>query len=420
MSTLTYSSFILSRRVKMIAAVSMVAVLAGCSSTSDRFGPFENTDASYDPGHPNVTRDSIYTGSAGDNSPDSAVYSTDVTAQPLDSTASTQTTYTPPPTQNASYQPTNGAVTVNPGDTLYSISRNHNVAVGDLIAINNLQPPYPIQAGQRLLLPGSAGAQQASYSPTQTQSGSSQAQASSHTVQSGETLFSISRTYGHRAETVAAYNDITDPSRVRVGQVLRIPPAGWSGTTTQAAATQQQSTTTDDSLNITPTTARADDPVQEEQEVAVAAPPAADDNEVIEQDIPERTSSRFRWPVRGRVISEFGEKPDGSRNDGINLAVPSGTSVKAAENGVVAYAGNELEGYGSLVLVRHADNWVTAYAHNSELFVRRGDVVNRGQIIAKAGDSGNVTSPQLHFEIRRGAQAVDPMLHLAPNSVAGQ
>ncbi|HEY9213477.1 MAG TPA: M23 family metallopeptidase, partial [Ancylobacter sp.] len=122
---------------------------------------------------------------------------------------------------------------------------------------------------------------------------------------------------------------------------------------------------------------------------------------------------QFRWPVRGRVISGFGPKPGGQQNEGINVSVPEGTSVKAAEDGVVAYAGSELKGYGNLVLIKHSDGWVTAYAHNSELDVKKGDTVKRGQIIAKAGQTGSVTSPQVHFEIRKGSQPVDPSSHLA-------
>ncbi len=120
----------------------------------------------------------------------------------------------------------------------------------------------------------------------------------------------------------------------------------------------------------------------------------------------------FRWPVRGRVISTFGEKPNGVRNEGINIAVPEGADVHAASDGVVAYAGNELKGYGNLVLIRHRDGWVTAYAHNKELFVKRGDRVRRGQVIAKAGSTGSVKTPQLHFELRKGASAVDPLKYL--------
>jgi murein DD-endopeptidase MepM/ murein hydrolase activator NlpD len=120
----------------------------------------------------------------------------------------------------------------------------------------------------------------------------------------------------------------------------------------------------------------------------------------------------FRWPVRGRVIAAYGAKTNGKQNDGINVAVPEGTPVKAAEDGVVAYAGNELKGYGNLVLVRHANGYVTAYAHASELMVKRGDTIKRGQVIAKSGQSGEVGSPQLHFEIRKGSSPVDPLQFL--------
>jgi murein DD-endopeptidase MepM/ murein hydrolase activator NlpD len=121
---------------------------------------------------------------------------------------------------------------------------------------------------------------------------------------------------------------------------------------------------------------------------------------------------QFRWPVRGRVISGFGPLTNGQSNDGVNLSVPEGTSVRAAEDGVVAYAGNELKGYGNLVLIRHANGFVTAYAHASELLVKRGDTVRRGQVIAHSGATGSVTSPQLHFEIRKGSTPVDPMTYL--------
>ena len=121
---------------------------------------------------------------------------------------------------------------------------------------------------------------------------------------------------------------------------------------------------------------------------------------------------------RGRIISEFGSKADGGHNDGIDLAVPQGTSVKAAENGVVAYAGNELKGYGNLVLIRHSNNWVSAYAHNEELLVKRGDKVRRGQVIAKAGATGAVSQPQVHFELRKGSRPVDPTKYHGERSAA--
>ena len=125
-----------------------------------------------------------------------------------------------------------------------------------------------------------------------------------------------------------------------------------------------------------------------------------------------RASPSFRWPVRGKVITGFGPKSSGGQNDGINVSVPEGTPIKAAEDGVVAYAGNELKGYGNLVLVRHSNGFVTAYAHASELAVKKGETIKRGQVIGKAGATGNVTSPQLHFEVRKGATPVDPTQYL--------
>ncbi len=131
----------------------------------------------------------------------------------------------------------------------------------------------------------------------------------------------------------------------------------------------------------------------------------------VQPDTDAATES-FRWPVRGRIISDFGAKPGGGRNEGVNLAVPEGTPVKAADSGTVIYAGNELKGYGNLILLRHSEGWVTAYAHNSELKVKRGDKVRRGDVISLAGATGSVTQPQVHFELRQGNKPVDPLNHL--------
>ena len=110
----------------------------------------------------------------------------------------------------------------------------------------------------------------------------------------------------------------------------------------------------------------------------------------------------------------FSATDGGTHNDGINIAAPLGTPVRAADNGVVVYAGNELRGFGNLLLVRHADGWVSAYAHCDALLVKRGDQVKRGQVIARVGQSGSVAAPQLHFELRKGAEAVDPLGELGP------
>ena len=125
----------------------------------------------------------------------------------------------------------------------------------------------------------------------------------------------------------------------------------------------------------------------------------------------EPAGPEFRWPARGRIIQAF--KGGTGGNDGINIAVPEGTAVKAAEGGVVAYAGSELKGYGNMVLIRHPNGFVSAYANNGEIDVKKGETVKRGQTIAKSGQTGNVASPQLHFELRKGAQPVDPTSYLA-------
>ncbi|CCJ05522.1 peptidoglycan DD-metalloendopeptidase family protein [Methylocystis sp. SC2] len=139
---------------------------------------------------------------------------------------------------------------------------------------------------------------------------------------------------------------------------------------------------------------------------ATASIPPANDAKAVASD---ESRPEFRWPARGRIIQGF----TSGGNDGINIAVPEGTQVKAAEGGVVAYAGSELKGYGNLVLIRHPNGFVSAYAHNGELDVKRGDQVKRGQTIAKSGQSGNVGSPQLHFELRKGSTPVDPTRYLA-------
>lgn len=123
-------------------------------------------------------------------------------------------------------------------------------------------------------------------------------------------------------------------------------------------------------------------------------------------------TGKFRWPVKGKVIAGFGARPDKSHNDGLDISVPQGTEVMAAEGGVVAYAGNELKGYGNLILIRHDGGWVSAYGNNDELLVRRGDKIKRGQTIAKAGNTGAVDRPQLHFELRQDSKPVDPMPHM--------
>jgi murein DD-endopeptidase MepM/ murein hydrolase activator NlpD len=128
--------------------------------------------------------------------------------------------------------------------------------------------------------------------------------------------------------------------------------------------------------------------------------------------------AHFSWPLNGRILAGYGAAADGSRNDGISIAAPRGAPIAAIEAGTVAYAGNELRGYGNLILIKHADGWISAYGHCDELLVKKGDQVHRGKVIAKVGASGNVSEPQLYFELRRGKQPVDPREFLAAAPVA--
>jgi murein DD-endopeptidase MepM/ murein hydrolase activator NlpD len=162
---------------------------------------------------------------------------------------------------------------------------------------------------------------------------------------------------------------------------------------------------------IEPKAAEAPAPVVTPPRQMSAVEPAA-------VSVPPRAGRAFVWPVRGRVVSDFGAKGGGLHNDGINIAAAQGTPIRAAESGVVVYAGNELRGFGNLILLQHADGWMTTYAHADEITVHRGEQVRRGQVIGKVGATGNVTSPQVHFEIRRGSRAVNPREHLGSETAS--
>jgi murein DD-endopeptidase MepM/ murein hydrolase activator NlpD len=228
-------------------------------------------------------------------------------------------------------------------------------------------------------------------------------------------LLSISRRNHVPVAELAKANKLEPSSKLKLGMKLTVP-----GAKTAAAASVAQPVAVaaaQPAVASAPATKMA---------AATAVPPQAahlaqattkiEDAPAAETPVKasEATGAlpTFRWPVRGKVITAYGAKANGKANDGINLAVPEGTPVKAAEDGVVAYSGNELKGYGNLVLVRHSNGYVTAYAHASELLVKRGDTIKRGQTIAKSGQSGEVGSPQLHFEIRKGSSPVDPLQFL--------
>ncbi len=232
-------------------------------------------------------------------------------------------------------------------------------------------------------------------------------------VAQGETLSKISRLYGRSITDIARANSMEPSAKLNIGDRLVIPSVRMSNAPSQDASKTAQSKT-DLPAGKTPPAKTPDakkqaantEPTEHASVVTPASDPPAPTGTVKAADA---AMPSFRWPVKGRVIAGFGPKTNGQQNDGINLAVPEGTPIKAAEDGVVAYAGSELKGYGNLVLVRHSNGYVTAYAHAKELLVKRGDQIKRGQVIAKSGQTGNVDGPQLHFEIRKGPAPQDPM-----------
>ena len=330
------------------------------------------------------------------------------------------------------------------GDTAYSLSRRYGVSVRSIMAANNLSSPEDLRPGQEAMIPplswkpGSqvlsvsrdpsvAAAPTASAVPASATKPAVAAENREgvHVVRSGDTLWGIARDNGVQASDLARHNGLGSDARLRVGQRLRVPaaPVRTANASNFAndvgvpapapAARPDFKPSAADSLKPLPPQGNAASSAEQPQRTAALTPEPA--SAVTSRALPEPPSmsaGKFRWPVRGRVISPFGTKPNGAQNDGINIAVPEGTSIKAAENGVVAYVGNELKGYGNLILIRHGEDWVSAYAHASEMMVKRGDQVRRGQIIAKAGRTGAVSQPQLHFELRKGSRPVDPMRFL--------
>ncbi len=306
---------------------------------------------------------------------------------------------------------TGSTVRVGSGMTLYSIAKANGLSVKQLADANNIAAPYTVSTGRVLRIPGSHLA--AKSVPLVQEEEQQQAQApvlklkaaGNHVVASGDTLFSLGRKYSVSPFAIADLNGLSHSRALSLGQKLRIPGGAKAPAVAQAEPTAQEEIA-DNSVDAPPIKKVAPLALPKEQ----AAP------EQVAQAATDAPALSMRWPVKGKVISEFGAKPNGLKNEGINIAVPEGTSIRAAEGGVVAYAGNELKGYGNLILLRHEGGYVTAYAHAKTLNVKRGDVVKRGDIIAISGQTGAVQSPQLHFEVRKGASALNPYKYLSSST----
>jgi murein DD-endopeptidase MepM/ murein hydrolase activator NlpD len=333
---------------------------------------------------------------------------------------------------------------VQPGDRLGRLADRFGLSVPELAQANDLQPPYIIRVGQVLRIPehapgagpqptmvarsegGSAAtasievasllpegaandeaaanrqiaalelaalppparnpaAPPAAAGPTpQLKPAQATAPAAArYTVRAGETLSGIARRLDVGLTELAQANDIREPYRLYAGQKLRVPQEGAYRTTTIRLGDDE------------PRTVR----------LATGEPPPLDGDD-------------FLWPVNGKVIGKYGPIDQWRRRDGIDIAARRGAPVLAAQDGIVAYAGDGIRGYGQMVLLRHDQDYITTYAHNATLLVRAGDIVRRGQVIARVGDSGDATQSMLHFELRKGRKPIDPQTRLVHDSRA--
>jgi murein DD-endopeptidase MepM/ murein hydrolase activator NlpD len=310
-------------------------------------------------------------------------------------------------------------IIVGTSDTLEILARRYNVSSAAIMQVNGYKGPRALSPGQQLIIPhpaASVAAAPALAAPASKPVAMATAAPSVHVVNHGDTLLSISRRNHIPVAELAKANKLEPSSKLKLGMKLTVPGAK----TAAAAPVAQPAAVAAAQPGVAPlppaTKVAAATTVPPQTAHLAQATTKIEDAPAAETPVKasEATGAlpTFRWPVRGKVITAYGAKANGKANDGINLAVPEGTPVKAAEDGVVAYSGNELKGYGNLVLVRHSNGYVTAYAHASELLVKRGDTIKRGQTIAKSGQSGEVGSPQLHFEIRKGSSPVDPLQFL--------
>ena len=313
-------------------------------------------------------------------------------------------------------------IIVGTADTLDTLSRRYNVSPAAILQANGYKGPRVLSPGQQLIIPrptAVVAAPAVAPAPALTAPASRAiavaAAPTVHVVNHGDTLLSVARRNHVPVAELAKANGLEPSAKIRLGTKLTVPGAKTAAVAPAAQPAPVAAAAQPVAVSPAPATKMAAAAGGPQQSARLAQATAADDAAAA---TPAKASEAtgalptFRWPVRGKVITSYGAKTNGKSNDGINLAVPEGTPVKAAEDGVVAYSGNELKGYGNLVLVRHSNGYVTAYAHASELMVKRGDTIKRGQTIAKSGQSGEVGSPQLHFEIRKGSSPVDPLQFL--------
>jgi len=286
----------------------------------------------------------------------------------------------PPPVVAAAPQPT--TITIERGQTLSGIAQNYKVPLRDLAQANHLSPPYRILAGEALLIPAAGAGPPAAALPP------------------------AAAVVAPTAPVAAA----TPPPRTAAPPPPVGPPAAPPPPAARAVTPPPQSVAAAAGAPKTRLAETSTAPQPAAPPPAAPGPPAQPQPPAA----PAPHGGTFVWPVHGHILEGFGAGPDGTHNDGINIAAARGAPVQAVDAGVVAYAGNELRGYGNLLLIKHPGGWISAYAHCDAILVKPGQKIARGQVIARVGSSGSVGTPQLHFELRRGNKPVDPRAYLSP------
>ncbi len=318
------------------------------------------------------------------------------------------------------------SIPVSRGDTVYIMAQRLGVDLRALIDSNNLAPPYDLRPGQRLRIP----------TPPVTR------------VQEGDTLYSIARAYNADQAELVRLNNLKPPYNLAYGQQIKLPSVPVSSSAIVTTAQNDAPVLVDEPVyemgQISTTSASVDTPQNKQDDnnkaaaVIASAPaivmpsiPSASVPSPVKKDetlamrkapaTPQPTAKKttlagpapsFSWPVNGSVLSDFGPKAGGRHNDGLNIGAPLGTPVRAAAAGEVVYTGDKVAGFGNLILIRHNGGYATAYAHIQKPLVARGEQISAGQTSASIGKTGNVSTPQVQFEIRKGTRPVNPKTYL--------
>ena len=270
---------------------------------------------------------------------------------------------------------------VQPGDTLYRIEAKTGAGLSQIAIANDLSPPFALRLGQRLIIPGGL------Y----------------HRVGGGETGIAIARAYRVSWAEIVTLNGLQHPYVIRQGQRLRLPDSASAVPISGELSPEQ----------------RAGAFLLDIDDIVTGGAPAIADTAAPVLPRPGNFAGSFSWPLRGTILARFGSLGGGRVNDGLNIAGANGAPVISAASGIVVYSGNEIGVFGGLVLVDHGSGWVTAYGHLGRLDVKRGDAVVTGQALGGVGDTGYVTQPQLHFEIRKDRQPINPQTVLPTNNATG-